>query len=495
MARLRHASSIVITRGSLESPEIFLVQRNPKLKFMGGFWAFPGGTLDERDISDPENIDLDAYIRAGMRELFEETGILTDAVGDTVASETLSNIRNLLLDRDGSNDSWYELITDHEISQSSLKPICMITTPPFSPVIYKTQFLHIHLTTDQIPEIIEGELVDGRFFNPADATAAWDRGENHIAPPNLFLLRLMAENNFDAFKSKAKIETEKFEQGHLHPVYFSPGIFMAPLKTPTLPPATTTNTLIVGTDKLYVVEPATYDEDEQATLFRKMDELIEEGKSFEAILLTHYHMDHVGAVTAVSQRYQLPVRAHPDTYDKIPEGYIKGEPLNEGDRIELGTAPDGSADWHLDVLHTPGHTPDHIVYLESRYHAAIIGDMMSTASTILIAPPEGHMRTYLDSLEKLLDYPIKTVFPSHGTVHNDGHALIKYFQKHRKGREDKVINALSSEPKSIADLMPAVYDDIHEKAKTIAEQSLHAILIKLEEENICQQSNNCWQII
>ena len=66
----------------------------------------------------------------------------------------------------------------------------------------------------------------------------------------------------------------------------------------------------------------------------------------------------------------------------------------DGDRLELGTAPDGSRDWHLKVVHTPGHAVDHLCFIDSRYHAAIVGDMLSTVSTIIIDPPEGHMGTY-----------------------------------------------------------------------------------------------------
>ena len=133
-----------------------------------------------------------------------------------------------------------------------------------------------------------------------------------------------------------------------------------------------------------------------------MDDLINEGGRFQAILLTHHHRDHVGAVNAVSQRYRLPLRAHEETYRRIDAGFIPGEPLTDGDRLELGTAPDGSGDWHLNVLHTPGHAVDHLCFIDSRYHAAIVGDMLSTVSTIVIDPPEGHMHTYLDSLNRLL---------------------------------------------------------------------------------------------
>ena len=209
-----------------------------------------------------------------------------------------------------------------------------------------------------------------------------------------------------------------------------------------------------GLDRLYIIEPATPDQAEQQRLFNKMDELIDEGKTFVAVLLTHHHVDHVGAVNAVSRRYQLPVRAHAQTYRRIDAGYLKGEPLQDGDRLELGTAPDGTGDWHLKVIHTPGHALDHLCYIDSRYDAAVVGDMLSTVSTILIDPPEGHMRTYLNSLNRLLSIPIKTLYPAHGAPHRDGHGLIRYFLKHRQDRENTIKSTLTAAPRSIDQLLP-----------------------------------------
>lgn len=494
MSSYRLASSLIITRDSHSEPEIFLVKRNPKLRFMGGYWAFPGGTLMKEDYPvDSHTQDL-AFIRCALRELFEETGILLGNIGAGLNEQEKKQIRHELLES-SSLDNWLEILNKNTTHDHGISAVCNITTPPFSPVIYQTRFMHIPLPDDEVPDIVKGELVDGRFFKPSDAITAWERGEIHIAPPNLFLLRLMARSDLATFFKQAENETRKLEQGALHPVYFVPGILMAPQKTPTLPPATTTNTLIIGTDKLYVIEPATPEQDEQQQLFAKMDEFINQGKKFEAILLTHYHIDHVGAVNAVSQKYNLPVRAHPLTYERIAAGYIKGESLNEGDRIDLGTSPDGQPDWHLDVIHTPGHAKDHLCYLESRYQAAIIGDMMSTISTILIDPPEGHMRTYLDSLKRMLEYPIKTVFPSHGPVHNDGVALIKKFLEHRQERENKIIAALNKEVQSIDTLVLKAYDDVAESAHEIAQRSLLAGLIKLEEDGVCEGSKQGWRLI
>lgn len=493
MTKSRLAAAILITRERDDDTQVFLVQRNPQLRFMGGYWAFPGGTVIAEDYPNDEVDTGDPMPRCAARELFEETGILTGNIGDQLSENDRTVIRNELLES-ASVNAWLKVIDKASGEPGDLSPICNLVTPPFSPVVYDTRFFHLPLADGIEPDVVDGELVNSGFFEPAHVLEKWHHGEIDIAPPVLFLLSLLQEKKFHEFRTAAENYAARFSKGELLPVYFVPGIFIAPLQTPTLPPATTTNTLIVGNEKLFLVEPATPDHDDQQRLFARMDELIEAGKEFEAILLTHYHADHTGAVNAASRRYCLPVRAHPLTYERIEAGYIQGEPLHEGDRIELGRSPDGRPGWHLTVLHTPGHADDHLCYIDSRYHSAIVGDMLSTVSTILIDPPEGHMRTYLDSLERLLEYPLKTVFPSHGPVHKDGKRLIRKFLDHRRERENKIIKALNSSGQSINELLPRAYDDVAESSFDIASRSLLAGLIKLEEDGICEHGNSGWQL-
>jgi len=492
MSKTRLASSVILTRGNRDSPEVFLVQRSPHLRFMGGYFAFPGGTLLQEDYCAGNYPEDYAFLRCAVRELFEETGILA---GGIYAENSLQDqIRKDLLQQPASLDSWMNLLNTRTLCFDELTYVCSITTPPLTSVKYMTKFMHMHLPAKSEPLIHPGELVGGDFFYPQDAINGWEKGDIEIAPPNLFLLRLMAENNFNTFRHLALEKTVQFARGCLHPVFFSPGIFMAPLKTPTLPPATMTNTYIVGSEILYIIDPGTPDELEQQRLFEKIDELINQGKKFVAILLTHHHIDHVGAVVAISQRYGLPVRAHELTYNLMPSGYLKGDRLTDMDKIDLGIAPDGTSGWHLKVIHTPGHAIDHLCYLESRYNSLIAGDMLSTISSILIDPPGGHMHTYIKSLERLARYPIRKLYPAHGSVDNNGTKLIHTYLEHRQQREKALVNSLLGEPQSLDQLLPKVYDDVPFEFRALASRSLLAGLIKLEEDNLCRKTDNKWQL-
>lgn len=492
MSKIKYAATIILSRGPDHDPEVYLARRAPEIKFFGDYWVFPGGNVNDFDYHHADENLAQAFYRCAIREAFEETNILSATLGQAFCHSEKHSIKKELIE---SPENWQSFLSDFEQEFKQLVPVFRITTPPFAPVLFDTQFMHVRAVDNEPPVIDNYELVEDCFIKPATAIDAWLKGEMKIAPPVLFLLKLLAQQGLNGFYELAANASEALLAGDLHQVYFSPGIFMAPLATDTIPPATTTNTLIVGSNRLYIIDPATADKQEQQRLFDQLDNFIHEGKQLEGILLTHHHFDHVGAVNALSQRYQLPVRAHQLCYARIADGYIKGSPLNDGDRLDLGTAPDGSNNWHLRVLHTPGHAVDHLCFLENRYQAAIVGDMLSTVSTILINPPEGHMQTYLDSLKRLLDCNIKTLYPAHGPAHRDGSSLIRYFIRHRQEREQATIKALDEEPQSLNKILPRVYDDVPHSVYPIAKRSLLAELIKLEEDGVCQQTRNQWQLL
>ncbi len=473
---IRPAVSLAVSRRSRPS-EVLLVERSRKLRFFGGYQAFPGGAVDEDDknvrVEGLEDDALGPFLAAGARELFEETGLW---IGRGSKAPGEDERRRLI----GGDVSFASILERHgqRLDARDLKPLCRMTTPAFQPLRFDTHFLRILVSDDAALEIWDGELVSGDFMSPEAALDRWRRGEISIAPPMIILLREFGSEGYD---ERIRALARSYDAGRLHRIYFSPGILLAPLKTPTQPPATHTNTLVIGEERLYVVDPSPIDPSERERLFDLLDDLIAEGRKLEGILLTHYHPDHVGALTAMQKRFPAPAHAHRDQMARLPAASF-GRTLEHGDEIDLGRAPDGSRDWKLRVYHVPGHARGHLAFQESRYGAIAVGDLVSTLSTILVDPSDGHLRTYLESLRFLETVTRGTLYPGHGPPAVDGREVIQKTLSHRKERERQIVAALSKEPQSVETLLRRIYADVDPKVYHLAERSLLSGLLKLEEE-------------
>lgn len=493
----RNAAAVLLTRGEGAAREVYVVERAAELRFFGGYWALPGGVRGTEDGADDDQGDTVALRRCAVRELFEETGVLLDDAKSAGPPEQRVALRRALLadgplaDRDHA--AWMALAAG---CVRATTDVCRILTPPFAPVRYDTLFVRADLPAGAVPEVWPGELVRGRFVRPADALAAWRRGELPLVPPLVILLEhLLAHPVIAEFDAAMARTAADYRAGKLHRVRFTPGVLLASLRTPTLPPATTTNCYVVGEEQLWIVDPASPYADEQERLFVLLDELRAEDRHLAGILVTHHHVDHVGAVAATSRRYDLVVRAHPETLARLPEGFVRGEALHDGECIGLGITPDGAADWFVQAIHTPGHDRGHLCFRESRYDAVLVGDMLSTISSIVIDPPEGHLHTYLRSLERLLAGPMTTLYPAHGPAIRDGHRLVRQYLRHRAQREQKILEVLAEGPAAARDLLPKVYWDVDSRMLVIAARSLAAGLEKLEEDGaVATSDDGLWRL-
>lgn len=254
-----------------------------------------------------------------------------------------------------------------------------------------------------------------------------------------------------------------------------PGLRRLALRTPTLPPATATNTLIVGEEVLAVIEPATPHPDQQARLDAEIDRLLAEGRTVAWILVTHHHADHIGYAERLRDRLGVPLGAHRHTADRVP--FAVDRILDEGDVLALGD------DHVLDVLHTPGHAPGHLVFVDRGTRMAHVGDMVAAEGTILIDPDDaGDMGAYLRSLERLKSLGLSAVVPAHGGVIEDPNRIFDHYVTHRLGREAKVVAGIEPSGSDFDDVLARAYADTPRHLWPLAARSLEAHLQKLEQD-------------
>jgi ribonuclease/clavin/mitogillin len=259
----------------------------------------------------------------------------------------------------------------------------------------------------------------------------------------------------------------------------SRSISLLATRTPTLPPATHTNSYALGTREILLVEPATPYEDEQRAWIAWARSLAAGGRHLVAILATHHHPDHVGAVHALMGALGVPLWAHAETAARVDAPVSRL--LADGEAIVLNGAV--AETW--EVMHTPGHAPGHICLWNNDDRTAIVGDMVASVGTILIDPTDGDMGAYLEQLERLARLGARLALPAHGEPIDDPTRLFRKYIAHRQAREAKVLAALVSRRAAGAtaeDLLPEVYDDVPATAWPIALLSVRSHLKKLVKE-------------
>jgi glyoxylase-like metal-dependent hydrolase (beta-lactamase superfamily II) len=220
-----------------------------------------------------------------------------------------------------------------------------------------------------------------------------------------------------------------------------------------------TNTWVVGLDPSVVIDPGPADE-------THLDEVAHVAGRVSAVLVTHDHEDHAEGATALAERVGAPLRAW---------RLAGAERLRDGERVRAGGA-------ELVAVHTPGHSADHLAFHEPTEHALFTGDAVVGRGTTFIDPPEGDLAKYLASLKRMLDLVPRTIHPGHGPLVLDGPGTLKQYVEHRHERERQVLAELGETPRTVADLVAAIYADYPEDVRPLAARSVLAHLLKLQRE-------------
>jgi glyoxylase-like metal-dependent hydrolase (beta-lactamase superfamily II) len=241
-----------------------------------------------------------------------------------------------------------------------------------------------------------------------------------------------------------------------------------------------TNSYLVGTGDLAVIDPGPHQPDH-------LDRLAEAGGGrIRWILVTHTHPDHAPGAAGLAERTGAARLGFASR-----DGFVADRTIGDGFELRV---PGLS----LLAVHTPGHASNHLCYRLDRHDPAaglgadrgpgrvlFSGDHVMEGSTVVISPPDGDMADYLASLRRVgaLAPPVDAIAPGHGALIEDPGAAIDGYIRHRLRREEKVAEGLRARGTgTVDDLLPGVYDDVDEQRLPIARKSLWAHLRKLADD-------------
>lgn len=226
-----------------------------------------------------------------------------------------------------------------------------------------------------------------------------------------------------------------------------------------------TNTYLVGIDEIAVIDPGP-DTDTHLDAVAGCG-----GDRIRWILLTHTHPDHAPGASALAKRTGAEICAFDDR-DDVPVDRT----LADGDFIE-------ATEFRIRAIHTPGHASNHLCYFLEEERTLFSGDHIMQGSTVVIAPPDGDMAAYLESLEKVRLKRLRAIAPGHGHLITDPEGAIDEYVAHRLEREAQVLAAVEAAGSiTIGDIVTELYPGLIEELVPRAEQSVHAHLRKLRDE-------------
>ena len=510
----KDASAIVLLNH--DQTKVLWARRNPKLRFLGGFHGFPGGKVDDDDslikVKNCDNSETAKLIACAVREVFEEVGVLLTRGGNKLTKGQRVSLHNDLINEvfpfSEILETWGLWINAEDFDFWE----CW-TTPEFSPIRFKTRFFTAVCPRKQKPYPAITELQEIEFIEPNKAVDLWARSKVLIAPPVLISLQQLArefeplrrrdaEFNFTkggkeeisnlSKKTSAsqRLSGDNLNQNcddHINYIELNSRLICFPLRTKTLPPATHTNCFIVGEKEFVVIDAASKEKSEQAKLFELVDEFIETGGICKEIIVSHLHQDHFGGEMALKDHLlekfglDVPISAHKITAESL-KMEVKIEKFIE-DEQAFALKDSKGKPFELKALHTPGHARGHLCFYDEKFGFLLSSDNVVGLGTVVIAPPEGNMIDYLNSLERMKNLPnLNFLCGSHGSAVFDAKGRIESYIEHRLEREKQILEALKNGAKTPEEIAKIVYENLEPKLFPLAVKSVEAHLAKIEKE-------------
>jgi glyoxylase-like metal-dependent hydrolase (beta-lactamase superfamily II) len=245
-----------------------------------------------------------------------------------------------------------------------------------------------------------------------------------------------------------------------------------------------TCTYIVGEGRVAIVDPGPGDDAHLAALLAAV-----EGERVDAILVTHTHRDHSVGVEKLRAATSAQVVGAAQFVAR-GDGSAGLDSSHDRDYSPDAVLADGEqwqgAGYTIEAIATPGHCSNHLCLALLEENALLSGDHVMAWSTSVVAPPDGSMRAYMDSLDKLRGRAETIYWPGHGGAVVDPQRYVRTLIHHRRQREASILKALAESPQTIPMLVAKVYVGLNPSLTRAAGLSTLAHLEDLSERGVVQ---------
>ena len=239
-----------------------------------------------------------------------------------------------------------------------------------------------------------------------------------------------------------------------------------------------TNSYIVGTDTVAVIDPGPDNGEHLAALMAAIG-----GRAVSHILVSHTHADHSPLARKLKARTSAPIIGAAAHFSARPLHDGEINPLEEAaDRahnpdevLDDGDTVSGDG-WTLQTIATPGHTANHLCFALEEAGIVFTADHIMAWATSVVAPPDGAMTDYMASLDRMLTRDDQLYLPGHGGPVDSPAPFVRGLKGHRRMRERAILERIKKGDRTITEMVAAIYTDIDPRLHGAAALSVLAHL-------------------
>ncbi|MDT8444938.1 MAG: MBL fold metallo-hydrolase [Desulfuromonadales bacterium] len=430
---------------------IFAVRRQPYLDAFPGYDSFPGGKIDQEDARSQHTA---AFLRdwegqkmhALVREIQEELG--------------------------------YDLPSAIASGQvSSVKFLATALAPVLAPVRFHLHFFRIDLQTLPVFTPDSGEIADTFWETPRQLLNRFHKGDALMVPALRRVLEKLNQNPQGC--DFGNLSPQFYEDDYVPRLESLSELWILSVPSNTLPPAKRTNAFLLGDENTgkVLVDPSPESPQVLEKLLRTLRQ-----DDIRAVFLTHHHADHHEHAPELAKRLNVPICMSAVTMALINEKY--GSDYFQGLQLEIKRQGDRLTNWKgepVRVHAVPGHDAGQLALAPESMRWFIVGDLIQSVGSVVIAAPEGDMAVYFQTLEKIIALDPAVIVPSHGMPMR-GTFRIHATLQHRRERK-RSIQALYAKGKTLTEMLDIIYQGIDQRLLPFAMENIKSHLAKLRQED------------